>query len=126
MEYFIVFFLLVLNVDKFEPMALTMANNLKFKSYEECVEFGYKQTMFIMESLNEHSIMYKDLMFKCVEEKKTRSMIDASLRGSHDLEKVIYELRKENDLLREEIQALEIKIKLLKEAKKEQYDELGY
>ena len=58
--------------------------------------------------------------------KKTRSMIDASLRGSHDLEKVIYELRKENDLLREEIQALEIKIKLLKEAKKEQYDELGY
>jgi hypothetical protein len=68
-EYFIVFFLLVLNVDKFEPMALTMANNLKFKSYEECVEFGYKQTMFIMESLNEHSIIYKDLMFKCVEEK---------------------------------------------------------
>ena len=42
--------------------------------------------------------------------KKTRSMIDASLRGSHDLEKVIYELRKENDLLREEIQALEIKL----------------
>jgi cell division protein FtsB len=46
-------------------------------------------------------------------------MIDASLRGSHDLEKVIYELRKENDLLREEIQALEIKIKLLKDKKNE-------
>jgi hypothetical protein len=69
-EYFIVFFLLVLNVDKFEPMALTMANNLKFKSYEECAEFGYNQTIFIMERLNEHSIIYKDLMFKCVEEKK--------------------------------------------------------
>ena len=70
MEYFIVFFLLVLNVDKFEPMALTMANNLKFKSYEECLEFGDKQTMFIMERLNEQGIIYKDLMFKCVEEKK--------------------------------------------------------
>jgi len=57
--------------------------------------------------------------------KKTRSMIDASLRGSHDLEKIIYELRKENDRLKEEIQALEIKIKQL-EDKQEQYDELGY
>jgi len=57
--------------------------------------------------------------------KKTRNMIDASLRGSHDLEKIIYELRKENDRLKEEIQALEIKIKQL-EAKQVQYDELGY
>jgi uncharacterized protein YlxW (UPF0749 family) len=57
--------------------------------------------------------------------KKTRSMIDASLRGSHDLEKIIYELRKENDRLNEEIQALEIKIKQL-ESKQLQYDELGY
>ena len=57
--------------------------------------------------------------------KKTRSMIDASLRGSHDLEKIIYELRKENDRIKEEIQALEIKIKQL-EDKQEQYDELGY
>lgn len=69
MEYFIVFFLLVLNVDKFEPMALTMANNLKFKNYQECVDFGYEQTVFIMEKLTEHSIIHKDLMFKCVEEK---------------------------------------------------------
>ena len=52
-------------------------------------------------------------------------MIDASLRGSHDLEKIIYELRKENDRIKEEIQALEIKIKQL-EDKQEQYDELGY
>ena len=42
-------------------------------------------------------------------------MIDASLRGSHDLEKIIYELRKENDRLKEETQALEIKIKKLEE-----------
>ena len=47
--------------------------------------------------------------------KKTRRMIDASLRGSHDLEKIIYELRKENDRLKEETQALEIKIKKLEE-----------
>lgn len=69
MEYIIVFFLLVLNVDRFEPMALTMADNLKFKSYEECVEFGNNQAIFIMARLNEHNIIYKDLMFKCVEEK---------------------------------------------------------
>ena len=61
---------MVLNVDKFEPMALTMANNLKFKSYKECVEFGDKQSVFMMERLNEQGIIYKDLMFKCVEEKK--------------------------------------------------------
>jgi hypothetical protein len=48
--------------------------------------------------------------------KKTRSMIDASLRGSHDLEKIIYELRKENDLLKEDIQAKDIYIKKLEEA----------
>ena len=42
-------------------------------------------------------------------------MIDASLRGSHDLEKIIYELKKENDRLKEETQALEIKIKKLEE-----------
>ena len=47
--------------------------------------------------------------------KKTRNMIDASMRGSHDLEKIIYELKKENDILKEEIQALEIKIKKLEE-----------
>ncbi len=61
---------MVLNVDKFEPMALTMANNLKFKSHEDCVEFGSKQAIFIMARLNEQNIIYKDLMFKCVEEKK--------------------------------------------------------
>lgn len=43
-------------------------------------------------------------------------MIDASLRGSHDLEKIIYELRKENDLLKEDVQAKDIYIKKLEEA----------
>lgn len=70
MEYFIVFFLLVLNVDRFEPMSLTMANNLKFKTHEKCEEFGKEQSIFIMERLTKHSIIYKDLIFKCVEEKK--------------------------------------------------------
>jgi hypothetical protein len=69
-EYFIVFFLLVLNVDQYEPIQLTPADNLKFKTEEECVEFGKEQSIFIMERLIKHSIIYKDLMFKCVEEKK--------------------------------------------------------
>ena len=70
MEYFIVFYLLVLNVDQYEPIQLTPADNLKFKTHEECVEFGKEQSIFIMERLIKHSIIYKDLMFKCVEEKK--------------------------------------------------------
>lgn len=70
MEYFIVFYLMVLNVDKYESLALTTADNLKFKTQEECVEFGKEQSIFIMERLIKHSIIYKDLMFKCVEEKK--------------------------------------------------------
>jgi prefoldin subunit 5 len=37
-------------------------------------------------------------------------MIDASQRGSHDLEKIIYELKKEIDRLNEEIQALNLQL----------------
>lgn len=69
MEYFIVFYLLVLNGTVFEPTALTMANNQKFSSESECEDFGYKQSKLIMDSLNEHSIIFKELIFKCVEEK---------------------------------------------------------
>jgi DNA polymerase sigma len=47
--------------------------------------------------------------------KKTRSMIDGSLRGSHDLEKIIYDLKKEIDFLKEEIQAKNIYIKKLEQ-----------
>ena len=53
-------------------------------------------------------------------------MIDRKQKGSNDLEVIIYELKKEIALLREEIQAKEIEIKKLKETKSEQYDELGY
>jgi hypothetical protein len=58
--------------------------------------------------------------------KKPRSMIDRKQRGSNDLEVIIYDLKKQIDLLREEIQAKEIEIQKLKESKTEQYDELGY
>ena len=53
-------------------------------------------------------------------------MIDRKQRGSNDLEVIIYDLKKQIDILREEIQVKEIEIKKLKEARKEQYDELGY
>ena len=61
--------------------------------------------------------------------KKPRSMIDMKQRGSNDLEVIIYELRKQIDLLREELQAKEIELKQIKdklEHKPDNYDELGY
>lgn len=59
-------------------------------------------------------------------ERKKPKMLDKKLRGTNDLEVIIYELKKQIDLLREELQAKEIEIKKLKESKSEQYDELGY
>ncbi len=58
--------------------------------------------------------------------KKPRSMIDRKQRGSNDLEVIIHDLKKQIDLLREEIQLKEIEIKKLKEHKSDQYDELDY
>ena len=58
--------------------------------------------------------------------RKKPKMLDKSLRGTNDLEVVIYNLKKEIDRLNEEVQAKEIEIKKLKEARNEQYDELGY
>ena len=58
--------------------------------------------------------------------KKPRSMIDRKQRGSNDLEVVIHDLKKQIDLLREEIQLKEIEIKKLKEHKSDQNDELDY
>ena len=61
--------------------------------------------------------------------KKPRSMIDRKQRGSNDLEVIIYELKKQIDLLREELQAKEIELKQIKdklEHKSDNYDELGY
>ena len=51
--------------------------------------------------------------------KKPTSMIDKKLRGSHDLEVVIYDLKKQIDILKEELQAKEIQIKLLEDKVKE-------
>ena len=58
--------------------------------------------------------------------KKPRSMIDRKQRGSNDLEVIIHDLKKQIDLLREEIQLKEIEIKKLKEHKSGQHDELDY
>ena len=46
-----------------------MEDNRTFKTEEDCYNFGYKQRELIVETLNEQGIIYKDLMFKCVEEK---------------------------------------------------------
>ena len=53
-------------------------------------------------------------------------MIDASTRGTHDLETIIYKLKQENILLREELKAKELEIQKLKDSKNDKYDELGY
>jgi hypothetical protein len=45
--------------------------------------------------------------------KKPRSMIDRKQRGSNDLEVIIYDLKKQIDILREEIQAKNIELKKL-------------
>ena len=45
--------------------------------------------------------------------RKKPKMLDKSLRGTNDLEVVIYNLKKEIDRLKEEVQAKEIYIKKL-------------
>ena len=47
--------------------------------------------------------------------KKPRSMIDKKQRGSNDLEVIIYDLKKDIDLLKEDIQAKNIYIKKLEQ-----------
>jgi hypothetical protein len=47
--------------------------------------------------------------------KKPRSMIDKKQRGSNDLEVIIYDLKKDIDLLKEDIQAKDIYIKKLEQ-----------
>jgi hypothetical protein len=46
-----------------------MEDNRRFKTLEDCYKFGDKQADLIIETLNEQGIVYKDLVFKCVEEK---------------------------------------------------------
>ena len=69
MEYFAIFFLLIFNGNEYRPIFLKMEDNRTFKTEEDCYNFGYKQRDLIIETLNEQGIIYKDLMFKCVEEK---------------------------------------------------------
>ena len=42
-------------------------------------------------------------------------MIDKKQRGSNDLEVIIYDLKKQIDILREEIQAKELELKKLRD-----------
>ena len=69
MEYFAIFFLLIFNGQEYRPIFLKMEDNRTFQSLEDCYKFGDKQADLIIETLNEQGIIYKDLMFKCVEEK---------------------------------------------------------
>jgi hypothetical protein len=48
-------------------------------------------------------------------ERTKPKMLDRKMRGSHDLEVRIYDLMKENDLNKEEIQKLNLIIKKLEE-----------
>jgi hypothetical protein len=68
-EYFAIFFLLIFNGQEFRPIFLKMEDNRTFKTLEECINFGDKQADLIIETLNEQGIIYKDLIFKCVEER---------------------------------------------------------
>ena len=47
--------------------------------------------------------------------RKKPKMLDKSLRGTNDLEVIIYELKKRIDQLEEELQAKEIQLKLLED-----------
>jgi hypothetical protein len=47
--------------------------------------------------------------------KKPNSMIDKKQRGSNDLEVIIYDLKKDVEILKEDIQAKQIYIKKLEE-----------
>jgi len=46
-----------------------MEDGRTFKTLKDCNRFGEKQSELIIETLNEQGIIYKDLMYKCVEEK---------------------------------------------------------
>ena len=70
MEYFIIFLLFISNGYEYRPIFLKMEDNRTFKTLEDCYNFGDKQRELIIETLNEQGILFKDLMFKCVEERK--------------------------------------------------------
>ena len=73
MEYFAIFFLLIFNGQEYRPIFLKMEDNRTFQTLKDCINFADKQADLIVESLNEQGILYKDLIFKCVEEKSQRA-----------------------------------------------------
>jgi hypothetical protein len=69
-EYFVIFLVFISNGYEYRPVFLKMEDNRTFQTLEDCIKFGDKQRELIIETLNEQGIIYKDLMFKCVEEEK--------------------------------------------------------
>jgi hypothetical protein len=64
---------MIFNGNDYEPIFLKMEDNRTFQSLEDCYKFADKQADLIIETLNEQGIVYKDLIFKCVEEKNQRA-----------------------------------------------------
>jgi hypothetical protein len=60
------------NGQDYKPIFLKMEDNRTFQTLEDCINFANKQADLIVETLNEQGIIYKDLMFKCVEEKSQK------------------------------------------------------
>lgn len=63
---------MISNGGEFRPVFLKMEDNRTFKTIEDCYKFGDKQADLIIETLNEQGILFKELMFKCVEEKSQK------------------------------------------------------
>ena len=64
---------MIFNGNEYRPIFLKMEDNRTFQTLEDCINFADKQADLIVESLNEQGIVYKDLIFKCVEEKSQRA-----------------------------------------------------
>ena len=64
---------MISNGHEYRPIFLKMEDNRTFKTIEDCYNFGDKQAELIIETLNEQGILFKELMFKCVEEKSQQA-----------------------------------------------------
>ena len=60
---------MIFNGNEYRPIFLKMEDNRTFQTLEDCINFADKQADLIIETLNEQGIIYKDLIFKCVEER---------------------------------------------------------
>jgi hypothetical protein len=63
---------MIFNGNEYRPIFLKMEDNITFQTLEDCINFADKQADLIIETLNEQGILYKDLIFKCVEEKSQK------------------------------------------------------